>query len=123
MLSWVFGERKGCVVNAHRPDAAAGVLELERARVRWFLSINAEHLPEAVRAGGKRTYRVLEIDGEEFEFSEGFTDLHTRTYAEILAGRGCRLEDARQAIETAHVIRGAEPVGSAGEYHPFCAKL
>ncbi len=120
MLSWMFGERRGCVVHLHRPDVAAGVLELERARVRWFLSINPAHLPQAARAAGQRTYRTLEIDGEAFEFSEGFTDLHTRTYAEILAGNGCRLEDARQAIETAHIIRTSPPIGVAGERHPFC---
>jgi UDP-N-acetyl-2-amino-2-deoxyglucuronate dehydrogenase len=120
MLSWVFGPQRRSVVHLRRSDAAAGYLELERARVRWFLSINAAHLPESVRAAGQRTFRALSMDGAGVEFSEGFADLHTTTYAEIFAGRGSRLEDARQAIETVYAIRTATPVGAVGERHPFC---
>lgn len=120
MLIWVFGAPRANVVHLHAPDAAAGFLELERARVRWFMSINPGHLPAAVRAAGRRTFRSLTMDGGEVEFSDGFDDLHTTTYAEILAGRGCRVEDARAAVEMAHAIRTAAPSPSADGRHPFC---
>ncbi|GAA0599764.1 Gfo/Idh/MocA family oxidoreductase [Caenispirillum bisanense] len=123
MLAWVFGPRRESVVHVHERDVAAGYLEFERARVRWFLSINADHLPEQAKAAGKRTYRSILIDGEELEFSEGFTDLHTTTYADILKGNGHGLDDARTAIETVFEIRQARPVGLRGDYHPFCARL
>ena len=121
MLAWVFGPRRESVVHVHERDVAAGYLEFERARVRWFLSINADHLPP--QAAGKRTYRSILIDGEELEFSEGFTDLHTITYRDILEGNGYGLDDARTAIETVFEIRQARPVGLKGEYHPFCTQL
>jgi len=123
MLSWIFGERRSSVVHAQRADAAAGYMEFERARVRWFLSINADHLPEAAKSQGKRTYRSILIDGEELEFSDGFTDLHTVTYREILEGRGYGLADARGSIETVHLIREASPIGLVGDYHPLCLRL
>lgn len=123
MLAWVFGPRKASTVHAHEPDVAAGCLEYERARVRWFLSINADHLPQAVRAGGGRTLRSITIDGEELEFSDGFTDLHTVTYEKILSGEGYRLDDARAAIETVFEIRTAVPKGLTGDYHPYCAAI
>lgn len=123
MLAWVFGPRRESVVHLHEEDAAAGYLEFERARVRWFLSINADHLPPQALAAGKRTYRSILIDGEELEFSEGFTDLHTVTYREILAGNGYGLEAARTAIETVFEIRQARPVGLKGDYHPFCTRM
>jgi len=123
MLGWVFGPRRESVVHVHERDVAAGYLEFERARVRWFLSINADHLPPQAVAAGKRTYRSILIDGEELEFSEGFADLHTVTYNEILKGNGYGLEDARTAIETVFEIRQARPVGLKGDYHPFCARL
>ncbi|WP_448207933.1 Gfo/Idh/MocA family protein [Azospirillum sp. sgz302134] len=121
MLAWVFGPRRSCTVHIHKPDVAAGYLEFERARVRWFLSINPDHLPAEARAAGKRTFRSIVIDGEELEFSEGFTDLHTVTYERILAGEGYGLEDARAAIETVFEVRTANPRGLAGDCHPFCA--
>lgn len=123
MLEWVFGPRRRCVVHARRPDAAAGWLEFERARVRWFLSINAEHLPVEAVASGKRTFRSIRIGGEEFEFSDGFTDLHTAVYRDILSGGGYGLRDAKSAIETVFEIRNAVVVGASGEYHPFCRAL
>ncbi|MNR48697.1 UDP-N-acetyl-2-amino-2-deoxy-D-glucuronate oxidase [compost metagenome] len=102
---------------------AAGYLEYERARVRWFLSIDANDLPADVK-GKKTTFRNIDISGEKLEFSEGFTDLHTVSYQEILAGRGYGLEDARHCIETVNVIRGATPVkGEQGEVHPFVRQL
>jgi UDP-N-acetyl-2-amino-2-deoxyglucuronate dehydrogenase len=122
MLSWIFGGVKQNVVHVHEHDRAAGYLELERARVRWFLSINEEVLPDRVKAKGQRTYRSITIEGEELEFSGGFTELHNRVYEGILEGNGYGLEDARQAIEIVHNIRHAEPVGLKGEYHPFAKK-
>jgi UDP-N-acetyl-2-amino-2-deoxyglucuronate dehydrogenase len=119
MLGWLFGGLKENIVHVHTHDRAAGYLEYEKARVRWFLSINYDTLPEEIKAQGKRTYRSITIDGEEIEFSEGFTDLHTISYRDILDGGGFGLEDSRMAIETVYQIRHAEPVGLKGEYHPF----
>jgi UDP-N-acetyl-2-amino-2-deoxyglucuronate dehydrogenase len=107
MLIWVFGAVKNVEVTASSPDHASGVIELERARVKWFLSIDYNHIPEAVKSKGKRTYRSMLMEGEEIEFSDGFTDLHTRSYQEILKGNGFSLEDARPSIELAHKIRNA----------------
>jgi len=122
MLAWIFGDIQQNTVHIHTHDRAAGFLQLERARVRWFLSINEETLPEAIKAKGQRTYRSITIEGEELEFSAGFTDLHTRSYEEILKGNGYTISDARRAIETVHQIREQQPVGLKGDYHPFAAK-
>lgn len=122
MLSWVFGSVKRNVVHVYTHDRAAGYLELEKARVRYFLSINAENLPENAVKGEKLTYRTINIDGEEFEFSKGFTELHTESYKNILAGNGFGIEDARNAINIVYDIRHAEPIGLKGDYHPL-AKL
>lgn len=121
MLTWIFGPVKQNIVHVHTHDRAAGYLELERARVRWFLSINAATLPEDVRRAGKRTFRTLTIDGSSFEFSEGFTELHTNSYSRILAGEGFPLEEARTAIDIVHEIRRQVPSGLRGDYHPFAA--
>lgn len=119
MLQWIFGYVKKNIVNVQEKDVAAGYLQFEKARVKWFLSISEKMLPKKVFESGKRTYRSITIDGTELEFSEGFTDLHTRSYEEILAGKGFGLEDSRQAVEIAFNIRNAFPVGLRGEYHPF----
>jgi UDP-N-acetyl-2-amino-2-deoxyglucuronate dehydrogenase len=105
MLIWVFGAVKSLVVNTLQADCASGYLELERARVRWNLSINADHLPPAVRNQGKRTFRTLTMNGESIEFSDGFTELHTRSYESIIKGEGFGLTDARPSIELVHQIR------------------
>ncbi len=123
MLAWVFGKRTGSVVHLHDKDAAAGFLTYERARVRWFLSINADHLPDEARAAGKRTYRSIMIGQDELEFSEGFTDLHTVSYADVLGGGGFGLEEARCSIEAVHDIREAPIAGLTGDYHPLAAKV
>ncbi|MEQ8667346.1 MAG: Gfo/Idh/MocA family oxidoreductase [Rhodospirillales bacterium] len=123
MLQWVFGALKSSQVHVHRGDAAAGYLEYNRARVRWFLSINGGHLPPEVVAKGKRTYRSITIDGEELEFSDGFEDLHTASYEAILAGNGFLLEEARPSIEAVAGIRRAEAVGLRGAVHPLAAKI
>jgi len=122
MLTWIFGGVKNNTVNIHSTDRAAGYLELEKARVRWFLSINYDAIPEEIKAQGKRTYRSIKIEGEELEFSDGFTDLHTTSYEGILAGKGFRIGETKTAIEIVHDIRNATPVGLKGEYHPL-AKL
>ena len=123
MLHFIFGKLKRNVVHHSGEAKAAGYLEYERARVRWFLSIDANDLPAEVK-GKKPTYRNIDISGEQLEFSEGFTDLHTTSYREVLAGRGYGLADARHCIETVNTIRHAPVVrGEAGEVHPFVAGL
>ena len=119
MLSYIFGDVKENIVHVHTHDRAAGYLEFERARVRWFLSINYDVLPEDIKVKGQRTFRSIKIEGEELEFSGGFTDLHTRVYEGILEGNGYGLEDAKQAIEIVHNIRNQSPAGLKGEYHPL----
>jgi UDP-N-acetyl-2-amino-2-deoxyglucuronate dehydrogenase len=118
MLHFVFGELQQSVLHLATPTKTAGFLEYEKARVRWFLSLDVNDVPGALRATGQRTYRSITVDGEEVEFSSGFTDLHTDSYREILAGRGFGLEENRVAIETVAGIRCA-PISSAGERHPF----
>ncbi len=119
MLSWIFGDVKRSVVHVASHDRVAGMLELEKARVRYFLSINSEHLPAEVRSKGQRTYRTLFVDGNAFEFSEGFTELHTKSYENILAGRGFSISEARKCIQIVHDIRNSQPVGLQGDYHPL----
>jgi UDP-N-acetyl-2-amino-2-deoxyglucuronate dehydrogenase len=118
MLSWIFGKTKNSIVNVSKPNKSAGYLELENARVRWFLSLDHKDLPASAIEKGQSTYRTIIVDGKEIEFSEGFTDLHTMTYKEILAGRGFGLNDASQSVEIAYNIRNAVPVGVTGNYHP-----
>ena len=122
MLSWIFGDLKQNVVHINTHDRSSGYLEFEKARVRWFLSINYDVLPDEIKAKGQRTYRSITVEGEELEFSGGFTDLHTVSYQEILNGNGYGLEAPRQAIEIVHAIRNSEPAGIKGEYHPFAKK-
>lgn len=119
MLIWIFGPVSSNVINIHTHDRAAGYLQLKNARVRWFLSINEEMLPENIRKEGKRTYRSLKIENSEVEFSDGFTDLHTKSYEGVLDGSGFSLLDARSSIEVVHAIRTKAPIGLQGEYHPF----
>jgi len=119
MLHFIFGALQENVVHHSDDTMAAGYLEYEKARVRWFLSVDYKYVPESAKAEGQRTYRSITVDGEEIEFSGGFTDLHNRSYEEILAGRGFGLEENRVAIETVSHIRNAVPLGLHGEYHPF----
>ncbi len=119
MLSWIFGPVNTNLVHLSCHDKAAGYLELERARVRWYLSLDYRDIPGAFLNNGQRTYRSVKVGGEEVEFSEGFTDLHTATYKEILAGRGFGIEDARRSVEIAYTIRNLRPVDPSGEYHPM----
>jgi UDP-N-acetyl-2-amino-2-deoxyglucuronate dehydrogenase len=119
MLTWVFGDVQQSVVHLHEKDCAAGYMELEKARVRWFLSINYDKIPEEVKAQGKRTFRSITMNGQEIEFSEGFTDLHSVSYRSVLDGHGFGLEEARKSIELVHGIRNAEVKGLVGDYHPL----
>ena len=122
MLQWIFGPVQRNIVHVMSFDRVAGFLELKRARVRYFLSINSECLPPNAVEGEKKTYRTLNIDGDEFEFSVGFTELHTKSYQKILAGEGFRIAEARNCIEIVSTIRNATPIGLKGDYHPL-AKL
>ncbi len=119
MLTWIFGDVKENIVQVLKKDKAAGFLQLEKARVRWFLSLDYHDLPEEMKAKEQRTYRSISVDGEEVEFSGGFTDLHTVTYENILNGKGFGLTDAKPSIETVYTIRNSVPVGFKGEYHPL----
>jgi UDP-N-acetyl-2-amino-2-deoxyglucuronate dehydrogenase len=119
MLYFLFGNLQSSVVHLNSETKAAGYLEYERARVRWFLSIDVDDVPDAERARGQRTYRSITVSGKEIEFSGGFTDLHTRSYEEVLAGRGFGLGESRVAIEAVAAIRTAPLAAVQGDYHPF----
>jgi UDP-N-acetyl-2-amino-2-deoxyglucuronate dehydrogenase len=123
MLTWIFGKVQENIVHINEPDRAAGLLYLEKARVRWFLSINYNDIPEETKKQNKRTYRSITVDGAEIEFSEGFGDLHTRSYEEILNGNGFGLDQAMPCIQLAHDIRFSQAIGKKGEYHPFLLKF
>ncbi len=116
MLLWIFGQVEENRVFVNDPKRAGGRLELERATVNWFLSIDRDDLPRGGVKPGQTTYRSIAIDGEEVEFSEGFTDLHTRIYEEALAGRGFGIADARPSIQLVHDIRQTEPEGIPARY-------
>ncbi|KAB1153272.1 Gfo/Idh/MocA family oxidoreductase [Tenacibaculum aiptasiae] len=116
MLSWVFGEVQENIVHLREKDKAAGYLEFEKARVRWFLSIDENSLPKEINEKGQRTYRSITVNGEEIEFSGGFTELHTDSYKEILKGNGFGLIDAKPSIQIVHDIRNKELV-KLGEKH------
>lgn len=123
MLHFIFGKMERSEVHLINTQKAAGYLEYAHARVRWFLSIDANDLPSEVQ-GKQNTYRSIEIDGEQLEFSVGFTDLHTTSYKEILAGRGYGLDDVRHCIETVNFIQTAQIIkGSISETHPFTSRL
>jgi UDP-N-acetyl-2-amino-2-deoxyglucuronate dehydrogenase len=123
MLHFVFGAVKSNVVHFREPQKVAGYLEYERARVRWFLSVDADDLPDEVREKGQRTFRSIKLDGQEIEFSEGFTDLHTRVYEDILAGGGFGLEENRVAIQTVSEIRQKPLAGLVGDFHPMLIRV
>jgi UDP-N-acetyl-2-amino-2-deoxyglucuronate dehydrogenase len=122
MLSFLFGDLRENIVHHRAMDCAAGYLEYDRARVRWFLSINERDLPGTV-AKSKRTYRSVKVDGEEIEFSDGFTNLHVASYQQILKGQGFRLQDVRPSIETVAAIRTKGVDKATGEVHSFVGGL
>lgn len=119
LLLWLFGSVGDVRVFENNPSKMSGYLELERAKVRWFLSVDLSDLPYTPEPGKKSTYRSITVDGKEIEFSEGFTDLHTKVYEETLAGRGFRIADARPSISLTHKIR-TTPLTLAGDLlHPI----
>jgi UDP-N-acetyl-2-amino-2-deoxyglucuronate dehydrogenase len=122
LLLWLFGSAGDVKLYHADEKRMSGYIELEHARVRWFLSVDVNDLPEAAVASGKKTFRSITVDGQEVEFSEGFTDLHTRVYEETLAGRGFGIQDARPSIELTHRIR-TSPVSVLDSLaHPFLKK-
>ena len=123
LLHWLFGEVEQSTVHLHGPRRMAGLLQLERAKVRWFLSTDADDLPGEVVENGGYAYRSMTYDGQEIEFSNGFVDLHTRVYEEILAGRGTGIRDARPAIELAHSINNSVTETSLTDAHPLVAHV
>lgn len=118
LIGWLFGPVRKSVVHLREPQRAAGVLELERADVQWYLSTESSDLPFEPQPGVKTTFRSITVDGEEVEFSEGFTDLHTRVYEEVLAGRGFGIADARPSVELTGRIRSADVVAPGADAHP-----
>lgn len=122
MLQWIFGKSQKNVVHLLEHNRAGGFLELNNAKVRWFLSIDRNDLPENAVKAGKTTFRSLQIEGKELEFSEGFTDLHTESYKQILSGNGFGVADTYESIKIVYNIRNSKPVGLVGDYHPFLKK-
>lgn len=123
MLHFIFGDLLENKIHYNSDTTASGYLEYEKARVRWLLSIDSNCLPEDVKKNNKRTYRSIKVAGEEFEFSDGFTDLHTLSYKEILKGNGFGLEDNMVAVETVSDIRNKTPEGMVGDYHPMLKNI
>ena len=123
MLTWIFGPVQENIVQVSAANHAGGFLRLEKARVRWFLSIDHNDLPAEVKKRGQRTFRSISMDGEDIEFSDGFADLHTETYKKILNGNGFGLEEVRRSIETVYTIRNSTAIGLKGEYHPHLKNI
>ncbi|MBX7491504.1 Gfo/Idh/MocA family protein [Helicobacter turcicus] len=123
MLAWIFGEVRGSVVHCLNAQSASGILELKHARVRWFLSVDANALPKIALEQNKRTFRCISLNGESLEFSDGFTDLHTESYRDILKGGGFGLQEAKTSINIVHAIRNAEIIGLKGDYHPYLTQI
>lgn len=119
LLIWLFGPVVNNEVHVSTTTRIGGYVELEKARVKWFLSIDKNDLPKQAVAEGKTTYRSLTMDGDEIEFSGGFTDLHTVVYDEVLKGGGFGLADARPSVELVHKVREAQPIGLNPNSHPF----
>jgi UDP-N-acetyl-2-amino-2-deoxyglucuronate dehydrogenase len=119
MLIWIFGPVKKSTLNIYEHDRASGVLELERANIKWFLSINFDLLPETVKASNSRSFRSITIDNSAIEFTDGFTDLHTESYKQIFKGNGFKIEETFDAIQLVHDIRNSPVIGLKGDYHPF----
>lgn len=123
MLTWIFGSVKQNIVHISQENKASGNLDLERARVKWYLSVDYNDIPNEIKAAGLRTFRSITVNEKEIEFSGGFTDLHTLSYQHILEGKGYGIFDSKPAIETVYEIRNNTPIGLKGEYHPLCKNL
>ena len=120
MLSWIFGDCIDLQTNVKKEDVNAGILKFKNANVRWFLSINSKYLIQNCGDKDLKTFRSISVDNQEVEFSDGFTDLHTTSYIDILKGKGFGLEDAKPSIEIVSKIRSSTPIGLKGQYHPLC---
>ncbi|MEO0475473.1 MAG: Gfo/Idh/MocA family oxidoreductase, partial [Planctomycetota bacterium] len=124
MLMWLYGSVESTEMHLRDPRRMAGSLELENASIRWFLSIDAEDLPDEVKASGGHAYRSITADGEEIEMSAGFGDLHTRVYEDVLAGGGFSIDDARPAVELVYDIRKQDLADTPGDHaHPMLSKV
>ena len=123
MLCWIFGEVEENIVHIKTADTNAGYFRLKNATVQWFLSVNYDYIPDEIKETGMRTYRSITVDGNEIEFSGGFTDLHTKSYEHILSGGGFGLDEAYGSIQTVSTIRHLPAIGLEGKYHPFCTKV
>jgi UDP-N-acetyl-2-amino-2-deoxyglucuronate dehydrogenase len=123
MLAWIFGGVKGITVHILEKNRAAGLVLLDKAQIRWFLSNNSDDLPQPIKEKGVRTYRSIKVDTQAIEFSEGFADLHTESYRHILSGGGFRLDDCRTSIEIVYAIRKTPAIGRKGDYHPILGRI
>ena len=123
MLTWIFGDVEENVVHVSNNSKAGGYLKLKKANVRWFLSVDSNDIPDNIKKNGQRTFRSITVNGEEIEFSGGFTDLHNISYQEILNGNGFGLEETKKSIETVFQIRNTAPIGLKGEFHPMCKNI
>jgi UDP-N-acetyl-2-amino-2-deoxyglucuronate dehydrogenase len=123
LLLWLFGDVERSTVHVNERRKMAGALQLARADVRWFLSTDADDLPDRVRKKAGFAYRSMTFDGQEIEFSDRFADLHTKVYEEILAGRGAGIHDARPAIELVHQINRSDVQWSLHQAHPLASQI
>ena len=123
MLCWIFGEVVENIVHLKTADANAGYLKLKNANVKWFLSVNYDYIPKKIKEKGLTTFRSIKVDGDDIEFSGGFTELHTLSYNEIIRKNGFGLDEAIGSIQTVSQIRNMLPIGLKGDYHPFCKKV
>ncbi len=123
MLCWIFGAVEENVVHLKTVDTNAGFLKLKNANVKWFLSVNYNYISNEIKNKGLTTFRSIKVDGDDIEFSGGFTELHTRSYEEIIKGNGFGLDEAYGSIEMVSHIRNSQPLGLVGDYHPFCKKI
>ena len=119
MLIWLFGSVRKSELHVSKKEKMGGFIELQNANVRWYLSTDRNDLPMDAVNEGKPTYRSITINGQEVEFSQGFTDLHNRSYEKILAGEGFGTEDARPSIDLVHQIREAKISRASNYFHPF----
>ncbi len=122
MLGWIFGDVLSNSLHLLQEDKASGLLQLKNANIRWYLSIDKNDLPIEAENNKVSTYRSIKVDGDEFEFSGGFTDLHTISYQNIVDGMGYGIEEARNSIEIAHLIRNQEITINPADSHPFLQK-
>jgi UDP-N-acetyl-2-amino-2-deoxyglucuronate dehydrogenase len=123
ILIWIFGPPERSELHLKTPKKMSGLVELERAKVRWFLSVDASDLPDSCHQSSKFAHRSMTIDGQEIEFSKGFTDLHTKFYQGVLEGKATGIQDARPAIELVHSINRSDVVTHPRDVHPLLDRI